>query len=677
MNLLVIESPGKRRVLASILGPQWRIESTGGHLRELPAHGLQVGEAPDYAPRYEVRSDKRAVLERLKRWAQGSAVFIATDPDREGEAIAWHVAELIGRPDARRVHLPELTPAAVSAGIAAAGVIDKNLVRAQEARRIIDRLIGYGLTGALTRRIGETSPAGRVPTPAVRLVVERDRTIEKFNPCESLGVRLWGSSGAWHLDFAPDASALEGLGGYDDRVRLIDRARADRLAATQLVSVAVSEEADEGAEPPPPFKTSTLLRAASVELQLAPERTMSIARALYEAGFITYFRTDSENMGNGTLEAVRGAGEAKRLPMERDGRRFAPSAFSQNAHPAIVPTDPARENAGESAEARSLYSLIWRRTVASQMEAAKFRVRSLQAIGEDLGRRATFGAMRRELIAPGWLLLLGARSEGEHGAPDLRPAFNELPRLSLGAAIRITRGEVLVHRQNPPERFTESSLIAALEAEGIGRPSTFAGIVRHVRDEGYAELRDGNLRATDRGRQLVDLVSGRFVCTELQYTSRVEAALDRVASGALEYSAAVASVDAVLQGELASFELECPACKQGFLAHRIFDDARTGERRESWECTRWHDGCEGWFADRNGLPNFDLPIRRRVVRECPACSEKLLHLMPAGISRGGRRYEAFWVCRATGCGKTFPDRQGQAVMSGIDESPPAQTRRQA
>ena len=192
-----------------------------------------------------------------------------------------------------------------------------------------------------------------------------------------------------------------------------------------------------------------------------------------------------------------------------------------------------------------------------------------------------------------------------------------------------------------------------------------------------AKFRVRSLQATERGRQLIDLVSGRFACTELHYTSSVEVALDRVASGTMEYSAAVASVDAALQGELASFELACPACKQGLLAHRIFNDSRTGARRESWECTRWRDGCEGWFVDLNGLPNFDMPIRRRVVRECPACSEKLLQLMPAGISRGGRRYDSFWACRATSCGKTFPDLQGEPVMTGVDDFPPGQRRRQA
>jgi DNA topoisomerase-1 len=671
MKLLIIESPGKRRKLSAILGPAWRIEATVGHVRDLPVRGLNVGDAPDYVPNYEVRPDRRDIVAKLAGMAGHAEVYVGTDPDREGEAIAWHIASCLRLKDIRRVRFDQLTEAAVLEAVATPSRLDLNLVRAQEARRVVDRLVGYLATSALTRRVGEVTPAGRVQSAAVRLVVERERAIGKFVPADFYVVRLHGGSlgRPWWLDLQVDGKALPGIGGVDEAGRLLDRARAERLASLQAVIVAESGDTVDDETPPPPLTTSSLQQAASVRLGFSPERTMEIAQKLYEGGHITYHRTDNPNLANDALEAIAAWATRKGVKCVPALRTFKVPASAQAGHRAIAPTHFEAMEAGEGTAESALYRLIWTRAVCSQLLPAKYRKRSLVATASDIGRKVTFGAWRRELMEAGWRALLPSAPEEDEKADDETgpEAVNHLPTARAGETLRIGRGEVVAKKTRAPERFTEASLIRKLEAEGIGRPATYAAIMRGIRDDAYVAVRKRKLWALARGEALVDLLVGRFGFVNLEFTREVEEGFDAVARGNEAYASVVGKVHGRLVEELARFEIGCPRCGQGLMCHRVKAVRDTGETRESWSCSRWREGCDAWFADKEGAPDFGRPIARRSreTRPCPLCGEGKAALVPAGTTRSGNPYAAFWSCAA--CHRTFDDCDGSPAAESREK----------
>ena len=555
MNLIIVESPTKARALRGFLGRAYRVLASMGHVRDLPRKKLGVDVERGFRPTYYPRRGAKKVIERLREAAAGAdVVILATDPDREGEAIAWHVTRAIrsaleGK-EIRRITFHEITPQAVKAALSAPGSLDMDLVNAQQARRVLDRLVGYQVSPVLWKAIKGRKglSAGRVQTVALRLVVERDREIEAFAPQEYWTLdaelsRLEGDTRHFRarllrvgkdkpdLKTEADAQAIvEALEGADYRVLKVERKRKPR-------------------RPYPPYITSTLQRDAAHRLHWSAAQTMRIAQQLYEGvklpdegtvGLITYMRTDSTHVAESAQQEAREViarfwGE-EYLP-QRPPRYKTRSKVAQEAHEAIRPTSSQRTPRAMrehlTPDQAKLYELIWRRFIASQMKPAVYNVTTVDVAcaraGQDLPY--VFRATGRELLFEGFLKAY--QVEEKEPVEDAGAAGQVLPPLTDGAPLALHGLFPAQHFTRPPSHFTEASLIKELEARGIGRPSTYAGIVRTILERGYVErARSRSLAATELGFVVCDFLVEQFPeLFAVGFTAEMEDDLDGVARG--------------------------------------------------------------------------------------------------------------------------------------------------
>ncbi len=552
-RLVIVESPAKASTLSRYLDSTHRVVASVGHVRDLLRSRLAVDVEEDFAPTYRIPNEKRPIVKELRKAAESaSEVYLATDPDREGEAIAWHLVEALGLHDlpVHRVVFHEITPEAVAEAFAHPHAIDRRLVDAQQARRIMDRLVGFQVSPLLWRKIQNRLSAGRVQSVALRLVVERERQIEAFEPEEywTLEAELARLTG--------DVFRAE-LRRKDGReISLANAAEAHEVARALEVGryrVERVRRTVRRRRPPPPFITSTLQQEASWRLRFAPRRTMQIAQSLYEGvelgeegtvGLITYMRTDSVR----TSPAAQA--EARSYVQKEYGERFVPpdppthksrARRAQDAHEAIRPTSvlrtPKAIGRHLSRPQRRLYELIWRRFLASQMTAAEREVTQADIAAtvpippEDGGTvRPTYWLRARgsALLFPGFLEVMPDR--------DDKKREPQLPPLEQGEALELVGLLPEQHFTQPPRRFSEAALIRTLEEEGIGRPSTYAPIVATLLNRYYVERRDRSLRPTELGTAVNDLVVEHFPDVfEVGFTARMEEELDRIASGELNW----------------------------------------------------------------------------------------------------------------------------------------------
>ncbi|MEO8246222.1 MAG: type I DNA topoisomerase [Chloroflexota bacterium] len=539
-DLVIVESPAKAKTIERYLGPGYTVLASYGHVRDLPQKGLGVDVDHDFAPRYEPLTDRKKDLDRLATQARNAEqVWLATDLDREGESIAWHIAEYAEIPAdrIRRVTFSEITKSAIDAAFAAPRTINVDLVNAQQARRIIDRLVGYKLSPLVSSKIRRGLSAGRVQSVAVRLVVDREREINAFTAEE-------------YWTIAATLARLESEGSFSAELTRIDgeKARigseseareheAALRAATDYRVVAVTRT-QQRKNAPPPFTTSTLQQEASRKLSFGARRTMSVAQRLYEGvtlpegqvGLITYMRTDSVTVSSGAVA------EARDVITHRHGPDFVPerpNAFrtksrgAQEAHEAIRPSSFARTPQSVQPhlkpEEYRLYELIWKRALASQMAAARF-----DQVGVDVSAdRYTLHAGARKRVFDGYQALY---VEGKDDEEDERLAV--LPDLADGEALRLTELAAEQHFTQPPPRFTEATLIKALEEHGIGRPSTYAPTIETIRQRGYVTLEERRLHPTEAAERVTDLLVEHFPeIVDLEFTARMEEQLDDVAGG--------------------------------------------------------------------------------------------------------------------------------------------------
>jgi DNA topoisomerase-1 len=554
MDLIIVESPTKAKALRGFLGRGYRVLASMGHVRDLPPKQLGVDVEHNFRPTYHQRKGARKTIAQLREGAQNAAaIILATDPDREGEAIAWHVIETIktalkSKP-LRRVTFHEITPQAVQAALADPGELDMDLVNAQQARRVLDRLVGYQVSPVLWKAIRGRKglSAGRVQTVALRLVVERDREIEAFVPQEY-----------WTLD-----AELSRVGDEEHRFRArlfrIGKDRADLKAEADTLAVV---EALEGANwrvlkikkqrktrhPYPPFTTSTLQQDAANRLGWPAAKTMRVAQELYEgvalpdegtAGLITYMRTDSTHVAEPAQQ------EAREIIARFWGEEYLPdkppqyktkAKVAQEAHEAIRPTSSQRTPRAIrdhlTSDQAKLYELIWRRFIASQMKPAVYNVTTVDVAtsrdGKDLPY--LFRASGRELLFEGFLKAYEVRDEKpseEEGAVD-----QVLPPLSDGEPLVLHGLYPEQHFTKPPPHFTEASLIKELEKQGIGRPSTYASIVRTILQREYVERQKKSLLATELGYVVCDFLVAQFPdLFAVGFTARMEDELDGIARG--------------------------------------------------------------------------------------------------------------------------------------------------
>ncbi len=595
-TLVVVESPAKAKTIEKYLGGDYAVRASYGHIRDLPRSKLGVDVEQDFAVQYEVPEDsKRHVSELKKALKQADDLVLATDYDREGEAIAYHVATLMGVDPvgAKRVTFTEITKDAILDAFAHPRTIDMELFDAQEARRILDRLVGYRISPILWRRVQPGLSAGRVQSVAVRLIVEREREIDAFVPVEywSIDVRLTPEDPEQpflarltevpegKLAAGPDKKGLV-LGAEGDAATHADRLRT---AAYRVLGV---EKKERKRSPAPPFTTSTLQQEAARKLGFSARRTMSVAQRLYEgidlpgegtAGLITYMRTDSVTIADAALreiaELVRGDyGKAYELAEPR--RYKTRSRNAQEAHEAIRPTSvvrtPQRVAAVLDRDQLRLYTLIWQRTVATQMAEARF-----DQVGVDI--EAISGDARYVLRATGQTLVfdgfLKLYREGRDDEPD-EDAESRLPVLTAEQALRMLEVQPEQHFTQPPPRFTEASLVKKLEELGIGRPSTYASIISTIQDRGYVRLEDKRFRPEDVGIVVTDKLVEHFPdIVDVNFTAYMEKELDDIAEGQLRKVQMLAEFNGPFERALEkaedsferySEELDelCPLCPQ-------------------------------------------------------------------------------------------------------------------
>lgn len=589
-KLLILESPGKVKKVQEILGSGWKVAASVGHVRDLPVKEMGVA-APDFKPQYIPTDRGKEVLSRLAALVKNAeAVYLATDPDREGEAIAWHLQDALKLKDAKRVTYSEITESAIKEALAAPRAIDMHLVAAQEGRRALDRLCGYMVSGPLSNSTGEKLSAGRVQSPAVRLVVEREREIKSFQSTTHYTVEATFES----VDNITDGwkAAWQIRPWLGEEEYLLDKNSAEKVAALRAFEIVDCKETENASAPPAPFTTSSLQQAASNALKFTPKQTMQLAQKLYEGGHITYMRTDSPNLSKEAVQALRAFCEEQGWPVVEKPRTWKSKEGAQEAHEAIRPTHVEIEEAGETADEKALYRLIRLRSLASQLADALYAVRILQLKADIDGKAVLFEAKGRTLLAPGWKMLtqqdatVDAEADNDTQEPD-----NPVPAMKSGSVATALTGTVLTKKTKPAARFTEASLVRELEKRGIGRPSTYAAILDTIMSRGYVKADKRNLVPTPLGETVVDALRGKFSFADYEFTRSMEQALDDIAEGKAEYRAVVGKAHAQLEEELQTFAKasgkSCPKCGKP-MVHRVKKPGKDGKGGyDFWGCTGW------------------------------------------------------------------------------------------
>lgn len=622
MKLVIVESPSKAKTIQKYLGKEFSVVASVGHIRDLPKSNKKAIDIRDgFTPHYEVSPGKEDIVAKLARLTKkASEVFLATDPDREGEAIAWHIAEACGLKRPKRVAFHEITPSAVREGISRPRAIDQNLRRAQEARRVLDRLVGYDLSGLIWKKLRYGLSAGRVQSPALRILVEKEREIRAFVPED-----FWVITGD---ALCPDKTALTLVCSEEPRQESSAKEIVEKgLSGTW--SVVDVKESEVTRAPLPPFTTSTLQQAASSRLGFSPANTMRIAQKLYESGLITYMRTDSVNISVEAKEA------ATNYIVKKFGTAFSEpriykttSKNAQEAHEAIRPTDLAREKAGISPDQQKLYALIFRRSIASQMKPARLLRTKVTANISDRSI-PDFAAHGSRLLFPGWLEIdMAARQED-----------TTIPKLSPGDALRITDIRSEAKQTEPPRRYSEAGLVKELEKRGIGRPSTYASILKTLIDRGYSEKEGRALRATETGEAVSTFLETHFggIVSDT-FTADMEQKLDDISNGEREYEKTLKDFYVPFSKEVKSKEkiekitnmgdappeLRCPECESTMVM-------KLGKNGTFYSCSRFPD-CKGARMKDGSL----VPEGKETGEPCPECGGALVEKMG--------RYGVFVAC---------------------------------
>jgi DNA topoisomerase-1 len=560
-KLVIVESPAKARTVGKFLGSGYTVKASVGHVRDLLRSQLSVDVEHDFAPKYRVPNEKRPVVKELKNAAdKASEIYLATDPDREGEAIAWHLMEATEMDAARakRVVFHEITKDAVAEAFAHPRQVDMKRVNAQQARRILDRLVGYQISPLLWRKVRSRTSAGRVQSVALRLIVEREHEIDDFNPVEYWSIEVdlaqMGEAPLAERQFRAKLARIQG-----EKVELNNEAETGAIVADlekSSYTVIEVKKSERRRRPAAPFTTSTLQQEASRRLGFGARKTMSIAQQLYEGieldgegtvGLITYMRTDSTNVSQ------QAQNEARDFIGQRYGQELLPeeppvyktkSKGAQEAHEAVRPTsvwrEPHRIRAFLSRDQERLYTLIWQRFVSSQMANAVYDTMTAGVGATPTVPPASDEEWPYRLQASGsrvrfkGFLMVYEETLDEDATPDASEGVL-LPELSEGETVELLKLLPEQHFTQPPPRYTEATLVKTLEEYGIGRPSTYAPIITTIQQRGYVETVDKRLYPTELGEVVNELLVEYFPdIINVEFTAQMEDDLDRIASGDME-----------------------------------------------------------------------------------------------------------------------------------------------
>ncbi len=519
MKLVIVESPSKAKTIEKYLGKGFVVRASVGHIRDLPKSNKDAVDVDGgFVPRYQIVKEKQKVIDELHEQAEkADDVILATDPDREGEAIAWHLSQAIGLKKPKRIVFHEITEHAVQEALKNPRGIDDELVRAQEARRVLDRLFGYDLSGLIWKKVRYGLSAGRVQSPALRILMEREREIRAFIP-----EKFWVISADVKPAKGEQFTVVCSEEPRDEKEAL----RILKAAEEKPWSVISVDETEASRAPRGPFTTSTLQQTASTRLGFSPSRTMSVAQKLYEAGHITYMRTDSMNLGKEAQDKLLKTAADLYGEKYAEARTYkTKSKSAQEAHEAIRPTDPAKRSAGANEEQKKLYALILARAVSSQMTDAKILRTKIRAnvAGADV---PDFNANGSRVIFDGWLA----------ADPDARGEDVELPKVASGEKLSLVAAHLEGKETQPPARYSEAGLVKELEARGIGRPSTYASIIRTLETRNYVEKQGRTLIPTATGDVVSSFIEQNFAeYISDTFTAEMEDELDEIAEGKREY----------------------------------------------------------------------------------------------------------------------------------------------
>ena len=639
-NLVIVESPAKAKTIGRYLGNGYTVKASMGHVRDLPKSKIGIDFDHDFEPNYQPIKGKEEVIDDLKKAAEASDnIYLATDPDREGEAISWHLKELLEIPNEKtyRVTFNEITKRVVTESIAAPRPIDQNLVDAQQARRLLDRIVGYQLSPLLWRKIRRGLSAGRVQSVATRLVVDREKEIRAFVPQEywSLDVtldRIAPLTGRFQAHYHGEGKKKAELANEEQVNAILEDIKTNPFVVTGI------RRTEKKRQPAPPFTTSTLQQEASRKLNMTPRRTMSIAQQLYEGidiagegavGLITYMRTDSLRLSDDALEA------AKTYIVNHYGPEFYPEttrtfktkAGAQDAHEAIRPTDvnlnPDAVRKSLTPEQYKLYKLIWSRFIACQMANARYDSVSIDVTAATHLFRATHSSLK---FAGFTTVYVETKEEGEAavGSP--------LPDLSEGETVQLANSDKQQHFTQPPGRYTEATLIKTLEEKGIGRPSTYAPTVSIILSREYVVKEGRALRPTPLGEVVTGLMEDKFHdVVDPTFTARMEENLDEVEEGKKYWKD-------LLRQFYSGFKAELDQAEKDLDGERIkVPDELSDEVCDV--CGKQmviKSGRFGRFLACPGYPEctFTKPLVIEMPGKCPKCGSRILKK----TSRNGYTY---------------------------------------
>ena len=646
-NLVIVESPSKAKTIGKYLGPDYVVKASMGHLRDLPKSTMGV-DLDNFDPHYIPVKGKEDLIKELKdAAAKADTVYLATDPDREGEAISWHLKELLGLSDAKahRVTFNEITQKVVSESIAHPRDIDADLVDAQQARRILDRIVGYQLSPLLWKKVRRGLSAGRVQSVATRLVVDRENEIRAFIPKEY-----------WSLDVTLDrigkgGSFVAHYHGEDKKRELENEIQVDAIIADvdgkefTVTNVKKSEKKRSAA---PPFTTSTLQQEASRKLNMTPKRTMAIAQQLYEGvdvvgegtlGLITYMRTDSLRLSDEAMDAAADFIRQRYGNAYYYGKHhvFKTKSGAQDAHEAIRPThvelDPERIATSLTKEQYKLYKLIWSRFLASQMANAVFDTVSIDT--ECAGH--IFRSSHQSMRFPGFIAVYEEGKDEESEAVG-----SPLPDLEVGDKALCVKIDKEQHFTQPPARYTEATLVKAMEEKGVGRPSTYASIVSTIQDREYVNKVDKRLEPTALGEVVTGLMMERFNdIIDVEFTANMENKLDDVEEGKRQWKDVLADFYGGFSKELQDAETALEGVRL-----KVPDEV-TDEICEI--CGKNMVVKMGRFGKFLACPGFPectntKPIVERMPGRCPKCGSTIL-------KRKSKKGYAYYACeRGAECG---------------------------
>jgi DNA topoisomerase I len=634
MRLLIVESPSKAKTIEKYLGKDFRVVASVGHIRDLPkANKAAIDIEGGFIPHYEVVKGKEKVISEIKTLAKkADEVLLATDPDREGEAIAWHVTQAAGLanpksqfPNPKRIVFHEITEEAVKEALEHPREIDMNLKEAQEARRVLDRLVGYDLSGLIWKKVRYGLSAGRVQSPALRIIMEREREIRAFNPVTFFTIEA-------DLKKAGPLKDSQGptLNTFTCSVEPQDKKEADRilgLAKSGSWQVTDIKETKVARSPKAPFITSTLQQTASSRLGWSPSRTMSIAQKLYEAGHITYMRTDSTNLSASARNKIQETINNKFGSQYYEAHSYAKkSKNAQEAHEAIRPSHVDVEIAGATDEQKKLYRLIWNRTVSSQMKSAEVmrtkvvaniadKVRPLEdSQGRTLSSFPDFWLNGSRILFDGWL-----KADPLSASEDV-----VLPKFDKGDELELKDIRSQEKQTEPPPRYSEAGLIKELEKRGIGRPSTYASIIKTLEDRGYVEKVNKALHPTDTGEVVSSFLEEHFATyISDSFTAEMENELDDIANGDRTYVKTLSDFYAPFHREVKSKEKiekqtnlgkagpehKCPVCGGDMII-------KLGKGGKFLSCEKFPD-CTG----ARTLDGKELEGPKDTGELCPKCGK--------------------------------------------------------